>query len=479
MSSKIADFLTGTAAWRVSAVTSLAFALGTGAAFIAADLIVARGIRERSDAWLRGETELLAELVATTPPGDVSARLVKEVAELARHEVLPAIDASGLTEQPVFFLVTYPDGRPDLWVGPKERDVFVEAIRRKTFDPGVPRSILASAWTHSFRVNVHRSVNGPTIYLGFLDQSALSLQREMTITFAELWVGMLIFGFVISWVGARRILHRVERITETAGQIGASDIQKRVPEEKGHDEISRLAETFNRMLDRIETSMDQIRAFGDSVAHDLRSPVTSIRGNLEMALTRGEAEELREAAALAVERIDRLLDVLNTSLDVAEAEAGALRVSKQRVDLQEIVAEMVDLYRPSAEERGVVIETDARARAFAWVDPVLVRRALANLLDNAVQHLAPGRRVRVSAETSAEHLTLSVTDDGPGFPAEVRDHPFRRFTKGPASKGFGIGLSLVRAAALAHGGEAKILDVPGGGACVSLSFPAAPNRSVA
>jgi signal transduction histidine kinase len=169
--------------------------------------------------------------------------------------------------------------------------------------------------------------------------------------------------------------------------------------------------------------------------------------------------------------------MLNTTLDVAEAEAGALRIQRKEIDVRQIAAEMADLYQPAAEERSLTIEVTGSARAIARVDPELIRRALANLLDNAVQYLPPGRHVRISAVSTEGRLALSVADDGPGFPEPLRGRVFERFARGPASKGFGIGLALVRAAALAHGGEAAVLEVSGGGACVAIDIPTQINNS--
>ena len=464
----------GTAAWRLSALIALGFALGAGVAFFVAYTLVARGVRDRSDAWLRGEADLLAEVVATTPTSEMDQRLIEEVAELARHEVPSADLGAGIVEQPVFFLVTPADGGRELWAGPKNRTPFLDAIRKRRLNPGETSSIDVPGWTAAFRVDVHAGPHGQTIYLGLLDQAAVRSLREMKVLFTQLWLGMLAFGFAISWIGTKRILERVERITATAAGIGAGDLRRRVPGREGTDEIARLAQTFNGMLERIEASVEQIRAMGDAVAHDLRSPVTAIRGNLEMALTHGGEEELRESAAAALEGIDRLLALVNATLDVAEAEAGALRIHRRDVDLRELVDEMVELYRPALEERGLTPVVTGGPPARGSMDGDLVRRALGNLLDNAIRHLPPGRHVTLSAENRLGSLILEVRDDGPGFPRDLRDRAFERFAKGTTSTGSGIGLALVRAAALAHGGTAEILDAPGGGARVRLIFPPEP-----
>jgi signal transduction histidine kinase len=476
MSWRIDRRLQRTAAWRVAAIPTLAFALGTGAAFLTAYLLVAAGIRGRSDDWLLGETELLAQVVLETPPGDMKKRLVSEVAELARHEVDQGSSESA--EHPIFFLVTSEPGSSEIWVGPRGRESFEAAMERSTFGPGVLRSIQVPGWKGPFRVAAHGAGPGVTVYLGFEDLGALKILGGMRSLFAELWAGMIAFGFAISWMGARRILHRVDEITETAAQIGSEGLGRRVPEEGRRDEIARLAQTFNAMLERIEGTVEQIRSLGDALAHDLRSPLTSIRGNLELALTSGDRSALEEAAATALEQLDRLIDDLHATLDVAEAEAGALRVQRRETDVHALLFVMAEVYRPAAEEHGLTLEYEGSGPAVADVDPEMLRRAIANLLDNEIQHVPPGHRVVMSAETRAGSFQVSVADDGPGFPPEIRRRAFERFVKGPGSRGFGIGLALVRAVCRAHGGEAEILDAPGGGARVRLTLPASTPRMV-
>jgi signal transduction histidine kinase len=309
------------------------------------------------------------------------------------------------------------------------------------------------------------------VFLGFIDEYAEAMLRKLRRAFLALWGGMLVFGFAVSWSSTRRVLRDVERVTETAARVGGAGSRQRVPAVPGRDEIARLAGTFNEMLDRVETSVEQLRAVTDAVAHDLRSPVTAIRGDLELALT-ADADALRESAANAIEGLDRLLETVETTLDVAEAEAGALRLKHEHLDLRSMAEEMVEVYRPAAEERGLALDACGEGPVEAWVDAGLLRRALGNLLDNALQHLPPGSHVHVRCAAGGGQVVLGVEDDGPGFSPEVRARAFDRFVKGRGSRGYGLGLSLVRATARAHGGEARIGDRPGGGAIVSLALPA-------
>lgn len=469
--SALGDRLRRTASWRLSIPSTLAFAAGTGVAFLFAYFVVAQGIQERSDAWLVGESELLAQVARSAPAGDRHSRLVEEVAELARHEILPAPDeriSNG--SQPVFFLLTSSTGEPEVWVGPAVREDVIAAL------PGIPPStgetftIDVPGWDYPFTVAADVEAGAGIVYLGLIDLNARALLLRVQRTFLWLWTGMLLFGFCVAILGARRILSRVERITLTAGRISDRNLHDRVPEEYGRDEISRLATTFNQMLGRLETSVRQIRSVTDAVAHDLRSPVTAVRGHLEMALTGSDTEDLRASIARALDDLDRLERILDTTLDVAEAEAGALRLNRQSIDVGILLREMEEIYRPVAEERGLHLEV--RGGAVVSLDADLTRRAIANLLDNAMQHLPHGSRITMSATPNDGGASLEVADDGPGFPAEVKSRAFERFVKGPRSRGYGLGLALVRAAARAHGGEARILDNPGGGALVILLIPA-------
>ncbi|MGD8375517.1 MAG: ATP-binding protein, partial [Acidobacteriota bacterium] len=335
-------------------------------------------------------------------------------------------------------------------------------------------SLPIPGWDVPFRVVMRAGPQGGEVFLGFVDQSALQLLRRIEGTFLAVWMVVLFLGLAVSWLTARRILARVEGITETAAAIGTERLDRRIPLRGGRDEIAQLSRTFNEMLDRIQDSVSQVHTMADALAHDLRSPVTALRGNLELALTRGDPGQLEEAAVGAIDGLDRLLRTLTTSLDLAEADAGALRLHREAVDLQEMSLELVDVYRAAGEEHGLDFEVSARGDTLAIVDPDLTRRALANLLDNTIQHLPAGCHVHVTVEGSGDTVSLGVADDGPGFPPELRSRAFERWSKGASTGGFGIGLALVRSVGQAHGGDAEILDAPGGGAIVRISFPRKP-----
>lgn len=463
--------LPATAAWRISIWTALAFALGTAIAFAIVYYLVAQGIRERSDTWLMGESEVLARVSADTPRDGLYQRIVSEVAELATQEVPDERNAQGERLNSVFFLAADDANRAvPLWVGPDPQAAFLAAIRRANLSPGAPQSIRIEELHQTFRVVVHQQ-EGKTVYLGLSDRGAASLLHRFALRFLAIWGGMFALGFLISYWSARRTLLRVERISETVARIGAGELEKRLPEPANSDEISRLARTFNLMLDRIQSSVNQLRTVTGSVAHDLKSPVTSIRGTLEAALCQPGNQQWRESVAEAIEHLDRLLLLLNTTLDLAEAEAGALRLDRTPVDLSANVAQIVDLYQPAMSERRHRITRDLDEHVYVDADSSLLNRVLSNLLENELTHLPSARQIEIRLRSRAGVAELVIEDDGPGFEPEIMARAFERFVKGKNSPGHGLGLAFVDAVVEAHGGTVSLSRSKSGGAMITVSLP--------
>jgi signal transduction histidine kinase len=293
-----------------------------------------------------------------------------------------------------------------------------------------------------------------------------------------IWGGTVILGFLISYWSARRTLLRVEQITETVARFGTGELEERVPEPHNSDEISRLAHTFNHMLDRIQSSVNQVRGVTDSIAHDLRSPITLIRGTLESALCHEDDEQWRESVGQSVEDLDILLQMLDTTLDLAEAEAGALRLDRAPVDLSAAVAQLASLYEPAMAERLHALTVDLEPEVFIDADVTLLHRAINNLLQNELRHLPDGCHIGVHLRSHEGTAILVILDNGPGFPPGLRARAFDRFAKGKNSPGHGLGLPFVNAVVRAHGGTVKLLDRSGGGAIITVSFPVSVLQTV-
>ena len=472
--SNMSKILRPSAASRIAIWTTLAFALGTALAFSILYILVSRNIRERGDAWLSGEAGVLAHVALDTPQDRLYKRVLGEVAELATHELPDERNSRGQNLNSVFFLEEYPNAnQPRLWVGPGSVDDFLGAIRGQKFVEGTPRSIKVDSSPILFRV-VSQNVGdtGGIIYLGLSERGALYLLHDLTRIFLLLWGGTALMGFLISYMSARRTLVRVENITETVGGIGSEELGKRLPEPSRSDEISRLAKTFNLMLDRIQSSVSQLRSVTDAVAHDMKGPVTSIRGTLESALCKEPNANWRDDVGEAIEGLDRLLYLLNTTLDLAEAQGGALHLDRSKVDFSDVVKQLVDVYQPAMAERHHELVLDIERGVIVHADLSLMTRVVENLLENELTHLPIGCKIAIRLRSQHGIAELVVEDNGPGFEPEIAGRAFERFVKGKGSPGHGLGLAFVAAVIQAHGGATSVSDRLGGGAVVTLSLPA-------
>jgi len=227
------------------------------------------------------------------------------------------------------------------------------------------------------------------------------------------------------------------------------------------------------MLDRISASVNQLRTLADSVAHDMKSPITSVRGSLEAALSTEDQYLSRELVAKAIDDLDRLSEIVTISLDVAEAEAGALCLRREPCDLADLIHRVVDLYAPAFSERRQTLITIAGEPVQAMVDQRFIVRLLSNLLENELRYAGEGALVAMGLLEKEGNAQITVKDDGPGFPPDLLDHVFQRFAKGDKSEGHGLGLAFVRSVATAHGGRASArnLNSPGGSEIV-VELPA-------
>ncbi|MGB8061484.1 MAG: ATP-binding protein [Candidatus Sulfotelmatobacter sp.] len=464
--------LRNTAAWRMSIWTTLAFAGGTALAFLVVYFVVGKGIQARDDTWLIGEVEVLAQVSVSTPKDHLYKRIVGEVAELATREVPDERNSQGQRLSSAFFLQMDPTN-PDspVWVGPDSKDAFVKALQQAKLVPGVPQFVRIAGAQARFRVIVSVQDNGRKTYLGVSNRGARALLQQFTRRFLMIWGGTVFLGLFISYWSARRTLLRVDRITETVARIGTAGLEERLPEPANSDEISRLSRTFNHMLDRIQSSVDQLRTITGAVAHDLRSPVTSIRGTLESALCDAENEKLRDSVGEAIENLDRLLLLLDTTLDLAEADAGALQLNRSPVDVSLAVAQLVDLYQPALAEHHHRLAVDVEEHLFVDADSPLLNRAISNLLENELTHLPVGCEINIRLHSCAGLAEMVIEDDGPGFSPDIIDRACERFVKGRQSPGHGLGLAFVDAVVQAHGGTVRLANRVGGGALIIVSLP--------
>jgi signal transduction histidine kinase len=278
----------------------------------------------------------------------------------------------------------------------------------------------------------------------------------------------------------------IRRLTETVKQIVETGaIRSRVPltQPRGTDDaIDQLGVLFNAMLDRIERLVEGMRGSLDNVSHDLRTPLARLRGRAEQALSRPpDLDQYRAALEECIEETDHTLLMLDTLMDISEAESGTMALQRQPVDLREVVERAIDLYRDVADAKGVTLTVGPSREAddtplIVDADRPRLEQVAANLIDNAVKFTPSGGRVDVRVSRADSAARLDVQDTGPGIPPQELPRIWDRLFRGDLSRserGLGLGLSLVRAIVHAHGGDVSVESVPGQGATFTVSLPRA------
>ncbi|MFZ0989200.1 MAG: ATP-binding protein [Xanthobacteraceae bacterium] len=280
---------------------------------------------------------------------------------------------------------------------------------------------------------------------------------------------VIVLGLLGGFFVSRRVLSRIDAMTGTAQTIMAGDLSGRLPVAGTGDELDRLADNVNAMLDRIEALMRGLKEVSDNIAHDLKTPLTRLRNRCEQALRSATGEaSYRAALESTIAESDDLIRTFDALLMIARAESGQARENMTEFDASEIARDVGELYEPVADEKGIALKIDAPAAAPVRGNRELVSQALANLIDNAIKYAGTNGKVNgvpaeivVKAGNDGERITLSVADRGPGIPDADRGRVVERFVRLEQSRsepGSGLGLSLASAVARLHGGELKLED---------------------
>jgi heavy metal sensor kinase len=318
--------------------------------------------------------------------------------------------------------------------------------------------------------------SGIILQLGYSPENEERMLKTFQRIFLITLTALLLLAVVIGWFMARRALSGVASLIHTARQISKDDLHSRVPVTGRHDEIDRLAVTFNTMLDRIQSLVVATRQMNDNIAQDLRSPITRIRGLAEVTLLNAQQiEEFSHLAASTIEECDRLLDMINTMLTISRTEAGLFSIEQQKIDFTTVVQGACELFRALAEDRQIKMDCRLDEGFFVLGDRHLLQRLVANLLDNAIKYTDPQGAITVQLTASEEkRACLLVSDTGIGITDEDQGRIFERFFRGDVSRpqgGAGLGLSLARAVAVAHGGDISVKSYPGQGSTFAVLLP--------
>ena len=339
-----------------------------------------------------------------------------------------------------------------------------------------PAATAASGWTE-FRASeaLPNAANRPLLRAmlqTFPSGDRLLVGRDISdldsfadqIKMAMISVAALLFvvAGVASILVTRRTVGRIESINATSRAIMQSGLDQRIPLRGTHDEWDRVAENLNLMLDRIETLMGEVKQVSDNVAHDLRTPLTRMRGRLEKAFqSQRIGEDDQAVIGDTIADLDAVLRMFSSLTRIAQIESRARKDAFRTVNLVEVASEVVELYDAAAEQDGTRLTVAGDREVLVTGDRDLIFDAIANLVDNAIKHGRAGGQVVVSNENLDGKAVISIADDGPGIPTDEYEHVFKRFYRLEHSRytpGNGLGLSLVAAVARLHGARIEMLD---------------------
>ncbi len=330
---------------------------------------------------------------------------------------------------------------------------------------------------HTFDTKVIFGILAPNMILNIgesEEETAEILALLPTAFIIMLFVVIPIASFV-GWYIARHAVLGINEVSRTAAEIEKNLLDKRVSVKAQGREIQHLVDTFNAMLDRIWRLISEMKEMTDNIAHDLRSPLARIRAISELTISnRDTPENYKTAAADTIEECDRVLQMINLTLDVAEAEVGTLHSTRQALNISNLAQDGCELFEAVAEQKHIELTCDIDSNYVIHGDIQYLQRMLANLVDNALKYTFANGQVNIGLTSSKQNIEISVSDTGIGISDSEQERIFNRFYRcdqSRSSDGCGLGLSFSRAVARAHGGDIQVSSSIGIGSTFTIKLP--------
>ncbi|MEX2443976.1 MAG: ATP-binding protein [Alkalispirochaeta sp.] len=401
--------------------------------------------------------------------------------DLLRDEI--GVDNLLVGERPFFVRVADQDNETVFFSYPRVWQSFnFDRLERMQLEPNQIRVLRSDEYDYTVEVSGIWLSERYFLQLGLSDQNRQRLMGLFQRNFLLIAAVVAVAAFVVGLVTATRALRPISRVTAVARRIvDTGRLDARVEQGTGGRELTQLVDVINAMLGKIERLVDGMRNTVDMVAHDLRTPITRLRARAELALRSGDAADSETALVETVEQSDEILRMVNTLLDITEAESGVMHLSPESVELSQLLTEVRDLYEMVAEERGITVRLDVPEPVSVEADRLRLRQVVANLVDNAVKYCRQDGLVTLSAHRLSDHavagpaaVELAVSDTGPGLSETERERVWERMYRGPIQpdqRGLGLGLSLVRAIVQAHQGSVDVQSTAGKGARFTVRLP--------